>query len=240
MLLFYVRHGDPIYNPDQLTPLGERQAEAIGKRLASHGVDTIYSSTSNRAFQTAQPLAQMLKKEVTQLDFMNEGHPWNALTYIKSDGKRGWLPDNVEPMRIILSEDMKQYGDAWYEHPSFKDYGYKTYLDSVDKDIDSLLASHGYVHNRDGGYFTAEKPTEERIAIFAHAGFGSVFFSSLLGIPYHKYCINYDMSHTGMTAVYFKDMGGVYVPKILTFSSDAHLYKEGLPTAYNNNRRLVY
>jgi len=29
MILFYVRHGDPIYDPDSLTPLGKRQAEAL-------------------------------------------------------------------------------------------------------------------------------------------------------------------------------------------------------------------
>ena len=63
MLLYYVRHGDPIYNPDQLTPLGQRQAEAIGKRLAVHGIDKIYSSTSTRAYQTALPLAEMLKNK---------------------------------------------------------------------------------------------------------------------------------------------------------------------------------
>ena len=34
MLLFYLRHGDPIYSPDSLTPLGQRQAEALGRRLA--------------------------------------------------------------------------------------------------------------------------------------------------------------------------------------------------------------
>ena len=28
MLLFYLRHGDPIDNPDSLTPLGMRQADA--------------------------------------------------------------------------------------------------------------------------------------------------------------------------------------------------------------------
>ena len=33
MLLFYIRHGDPIYNPDSLTPLGERQAEAVAQGL---------------------------------------------------------------------------------------------------------------------------------------------------------------------------------------------------------------
>ena len=54
MLFFYVRHGDPIYNPDSLTPLGERQAEAVSKRLAMYGIDKIYSSTSNRAYLTAK------------------------------------------------------------------------------------------------------------------------------------------------------------------------------------------
>ena len=32
MILFYIRHGEPIYNPDQLTPHGHEQAEALGKR----------------------------------------------------------------------------------------------------------------------------------------------------------------------------------------------------------------
>lgn len=34
MLLFYVRHGDPVYQPDSLTPLGEKQADAVAKRRA--------------------------------------------------------------------------------------------------------------------------------------------------------------------------------------------------------------
>ena len=104
------------------------------------------------------------------------------------------------------------------------------------KEIDALIASHGYVHNRERRVFTAEKPTDERIAIFAHAGFGSVFFSSLLDIPYSDLSLSYDMSHTGMTVINMKELAGVYFPKILTFSNDGHLYKEGLPTAYNNSK----
>ena len=56
MLIYYIRHGDPVYDPDQLTPLGEQQAAAVANRLALFGVDEIYSSTSNRAIQTAKPL----------------------------------------------------------------------------------------------------------------------------------------------------------------------------------------
>ena len=45
MLFFYIRHGDPIYQPDSLTPLGEYQAEAVKSRLGQFGLDKIYAST---------------------------------------------------------------------------------------------------------------------------------------------------------------------------------------------------
>ena len=41
MLLYYIRHADPIYEPDSLTPLGERQAEALSRRLARFGLDEL-------------------------------------------------------------------------------------------------------------------------------------------------------------------------------------------------------
>ena len=68
MLLFYIRHGDPTYDPDELTPLGKRQAESVAKRLALYGIDRIFASTSNRAIQTARPTCEILKKEMTLLE----------------------------------------------------------------------------------------------------------------------------------------------------------------------------
>ena len=47
MLLFYIRHGDPVYDPDSLTPLGLKQAEAVAKRLALFGIDEIYASNTH-------------------------------------------------------------------------------------------------------------------------------------------------------------------------------------------------
>ena len=57
MLLYVIRHGDPCYDPDSLTPLGQRQAEAVGRRLAQVGITRVYSSPLVRAQQTAQPAA---------------------------------------------------------------------------------------------------------------------------------------------------------------------------------------
>ena len=53
MLLFIIRHGDPIYNPDTLTPKGKLQAAAMGKRLAVHGIDRVFASPNGRARETA-------------------------------------------------------------------------------------------------------------------------------------------------------------------------------------------
>ena len=64
MLFFYIRHGEPIYTPDSLTPLGEKQAQAVAKRLSVYGVDKVFSSTSNRAIMTAQPTCEILGKKL--------------------------------------------------------------------------------------------------------------------------------------------------------------------------------
>ena len=69
MILYYVRHGDPIYNPNQLTPLGERQAEAVAKRLAVYGIDRIYSSPS-RLFPSA---AQSAPRHTARLCWLING-----------------------------------------------------------------------------------------------------------------------------------------------------------------------
>ena len=62
MLLFFVRHGDPTYHPDALTPTGERQAEEIGRRLARFGIDRIFASSAVRAQLTAKPTAELTRK----------------------------------------------------------------------------------------------------------------------------------------------------------------------------------
>ena len=96
MLFFYIRHGDPTYHPDALTPLGRRQADAVAKRLALFGLDRIYASTSNRAIETAQPTCELLKLDMTQLDFANEHHAWMELGVVV-DGRRRWLFASVRP-----------------------------------------------------------------------------------------------------------------------------------------------
>ena len=234
MLFFYVRHGDPIYNPDSLTPLGERQAEAIGKRLALYGIDKIYSSTSNRAYLTAKPTAEILKKEIEQVDFAKEGYAWAELTSIDFDEKRRWFFQNSKVRKALVSKEVLDLGDKWYDHPLFADTKAKAGIERITAASDEFFKNLGYEHIAGTGAYKVINDNDDRVALFAHQGFGLAFFSCLLDISYPRFAMHYDMSHSGMTVVEFKNEGGIAVPKVLTFANDSHLYREGLPTKYNN------
>lgn len=237
MLLYYVRHGDPIYDPDSLTELGKRQAEAVAKRLSVHGIDEIYASTSNRAILTAKPTSEILKKEINLLDFANEAHAWNELTY-EENGSKSWLFHNRRICELFLSREIRNLGDEWYTHPEFNGYDYKKGIDRIYNESGEFFKLLGYEHIRGTGTYKVLKSNPKRIAIFAHQGFGLSFLSCLLDIPYPTFTTHFDMCHSGVTVINFHEANGLAIPVVYSLSNDSHIYKEGLPTNYNNVIRL--
>ena len=232
MQIIYVRHGDPIYDPDSLTPLGLRQAEAVGKRVALFGVDKIYASTSNRAKLTAKPCCEMLKKEMELLDFCNENHAWRDLHVKDADGKGRWAFEHFRDE--FASPEMWAMHDKWYDHESIKEYNFGKGIEKIQNDVDEFLKGLGFEHIKNSGKYKILRENKDRIAIFAHQGFGLAFLSCLLDIPYPAFSTHFDMCHTGMTVIDFSEQNGFAIPKILTLSNDAHLYRDGLPLDYNH------
>lgn len=233
MLFYYIRHGDPVYAPDSLTELGKRQAEAVGRRLALHGIDKIYASTSNRAICTARPAAEMLKKDIVQLDFANEQHAWDEFVVVRG-GRRRWLFQDEEMRRLFQQPEMRALGDRWYEHPAIAQYDFGKGVERVYRESDRFFASLGYEHLDFTGSYRVLRENAERVALFAHQGFGLAFLSCLLDIPYPQFSTHFDMCHSGITVIEFRQEGGYALPRVCMLSSDAHIYKEGLPTSYNN------
>lgn len=231
MIFYYIRHGDPIYEPDSLTCLGKRQAEAIGKRLAYYGVDEIYSSTSERAIQTALPACELMKKEPVLLDFCNECYAWHEFTVEKNED-RLWAFQDEETKRLFADESVLRMGYEWYNHPMLTKFknGYER-IYGKSKELFSLF---GYEHVKNAGKYRVNNSNDKRIALFAHQGFGIAFLSVILDIPYPVFANHFDMCHTGMTVIEFKETDGFAIPKVLTLSSDSHLYRESLPLCYNN------
>ena len=234
MIIYYIRHGDPIYNPDSLTPLGLRQAEAVGRRLALHGIDDIYSSPSKRALQTATPLSEMLKKPINTLDWCDEGIVWNEFTVVEKNGNKNWMFWNEEVIDKFCETSILDLRNDWYNDPFFDEKVGKG-VNRVNAAVDEFLSGFGYIHDRKAGVYNAKEDNEKRIAIFAHQGFSMIFLSSLLDIPYPLFSTHFNISHSCVSVIYFgHSKNNKVIPKLLQHSNDSHLYKESLPTKYNN------
>ena len=240
MIFFYVRHGDPIYDPDMLTPLGQEQAKAIAKRFATFGLDRIYASSSTRAQETAVPTCQLLKKEMTVLDFATENLAWRDFTVTREDGRRTWCFQHEETVELFRSREIYNMGFEWYKHPALSE-NFAHGCERVDTAVDEYFLSLGYRHDREHARYEVVTPSRERVALFAHQGFGLAFLASVMDVPYPIFCTRFDMGHTGMTVINFtvKEEGFVY-PRLLQVANDGHLYKEGILTGYHNIEHLRF
>ena len=90
--ILLLRHGQSVANVEKffagqsnvpLTPLGVEQAEAAAMALKHLHIDRIYSSSLDRAYDTALPFAKMRGLEVTRLpDFVEWGAgDWEGMSF---------------------------------------------------------------------------------------------------------------------------------------------------------------
>lgn len=238
MLLYYVRHGDPIYNPDSLTPLGHEQAKALAKRLLVHGVDRVYSSPSVRARMTAQPLCELLKLEPHLCPWADESLAWQDFAIPTDDGGHTWSFFDARMKDLFNSPGVYAMGEAWYEHPDLAAYDFGKGVQRVNQAVDGFLLELGYRHDRENHRYERVADAPARVALFAHQGFAMSFFSSVLDIPYPLFSTHFDFGHSSLSVINFSDSGQYVRPCALQTSNDSHLYREGLLTGYNNGLKF--
>lgn len=229
MLFYLIRHADPIYNPDSITDLGKRQAEAVGRRLAAHGIDEIYSSPMIRAQETAKPLSEILKKPIQIEPWTYEC--WEEFAVTKEDGSKTFCMNL--PGTDFVSEPNFHMIDNWYDLDCLKSCTAEKGWNRITKEADIFFEKLGY--SRQDRIYKITKPNDKKIALFCHAGFGSILLSYLLNIPPHIYWSSFDISHSGVCVLRFKNYeSGITVPKCLIHSDMSHIYAENLPMKYNN------
>jgi len=237
MLLFFVRHGDPIYNPDSLTELGKQQAEALVKRMIACKPERIFSSSSTRALMTAEPTAKALHKEIEILDWCHEDHAGRELSIVNERGNNHWLFYHQKTRKIFASPEMRKLDKEWYKYPGYEKY--EAGIKRIQTETDKLMLSLGYEHDHDRNGYIPIRHNNDRIALFAHQGFGLAFLSCLLDIPYPQMTTHFDMGHTGMTVIEFGNHPLVdddfILPLVLQLSNDSHIFaSETMETKYQN------
>lgn len=238
MLLYYIRHGDPIYDPDSLTPLGHQQAEALAERLCLYGFDEIYASTSTRAIMTAEPTCKRLGKTPILLDWANEGRAWDFFSVKNKTDSYSWVFSNQEWIKKFNDPEVFKLGDEWYKHPYFENTNFEKGTHFFHDNVDNLLQQHGFKHDRANHRYEVLHKGDKRIAIFAHQGMGMSVLSSIMDIPYPYFCTHFDTTHTGVTVIEFPENTQYVYPKMLQLSNDSHLFKAGLMDGYHGTMKI--
>ena len=234
MFLYIIRHGEPDYTTDTLTPRGILQAEAVGKRLAASGIDEVYSSPLGRAKETAAPLCRILG-----LDCHIE--PWSE----ELDGQMlTEFPDGVsKSVSLVQNTYYRENGnmdlgfDRAYECPGFSTSGMKAGSEVIINGGRDFLARQGYVE--ENGIYRITEPNDKRIALFCHGAMGRLWISQLLHIPVNIMWAGFRYTHTGVTIFEFKNnSNGVTAPAMLCYSDMSHLAATGLDMLYNGEKRI--
>lgn len=230
MLLYIVRHGQPIYGPDTLTELGRRQADALADRFAQTGLDRIFSSPLGRARETAQPTADRLGLPMKIEHWTRE--IWPEMTVMHPDGTRQFCM--ALPAENYRSAQNKVLGDDWHTLPCLDTMEGKQAWDRVVRHSDNFLMRLGYRRESDGVYRVV-RPNEEHVALFCHAGFILTWLPHLLCIPPHLFWAAFDVTHSGVTVLEFPNSeSGVCTPKCLMLSDMSHILASGMDFLYNS------
>lgn len=219
MRLILIRHGDPNYELDCLTELGQKQAKITAQRLLKEGIQEVYSSPMGRAKQTAQPFLDASGiKNMQILDFMKEIR-YGLENDLYNQDYSPWV--GVDRM-ANQGEDLQN--PNWRSLPLFKDNTATVDIDLVQAASDKWLESLGY--KRQGLYYKNMRDDDAQftLALFSHGGSSTALLSRIFNIPFPLLCASLHIPHTGITIIRFdRTPGKVSVPVVELMNDGNHL-----------------
>ena len=223
MRLYIIRHGDPDYDHDSLTPRGEAEAQALAAYVPRLRLTHLYSSPLGRAKATCAPCAECLGLPVEELPWIRE------LTgiYYEVEGIGKCAPFAL-PGEVLYNETPTPRYDCWEQQKYFDDPRLLPLVCAMEQGSDALLARHGYV--REGARYRVIAPSEDRIAIFCHQGIGTTWLSSLLHLPYQAGWAGMWQACTAISEIILEQRSQRWaVPRLLQMGATPHLVLAGLP-----------
>ncbi len=212
MILYIIRHADPDYAHNTITPLGREEADALGVRMSKVKLDRIYTSPLGRAIDTARPTMRALNMENIVLDWTVESM------------------DYMQPRTAGKGKYTFGYADGVSDVEDYAEIDRTAAMDALIKNSDEFLSSLGYT--RAGGVYKIDKPSDERIAVFCHGGFGSNWIAWLLGMPPFMGWDRIKLRTSAVTRFNFiNNDSGFTVPECDYLNDTSHLPACGVPNS---------
>ena len=236
MKLLLIRHGDPDYENDCLTPTGQREAELLAGRIAPLPIREFYVSTMGRAMATAAPTLQKTGREAVCCDWLREfqvpcARPdkGGELYHTAWD----WLPQDWLADPILLDPF------RWQENEVFARSEVPAAYDRVCAEFDGVLAEHGYV--RDGLWYRAERPNNDTLAFFSHFGLSCVLMSHLMNCSPMVLWQGLAMAPTSVTVINSEERRpGIAIFRTAAAGDISHLSAAGQPPSFSARFCEIY
>lgn len=220
MKILIIRHGDPDYSIDSLTPQGHIEARLLAQKMKGMDIKAFYVSPLGRARKTADYTLDVMGRTAEVCDWLREFSPKVDKPNKVQDVAWDWRPKDWTAV-----DDFYELS-GWSHVPAMEDAGVPEAYEYVTAEFDKLLARHGY--ERDGRYYRVVNANEDTIALFCHFGLECVLLSHLLGISpmllWHGFCA----APTSVTTVVSEEREqGVAYFRTLQFGDVSHLYMGG-------------
>ena len=219
--LMIVRHAEPDYSIDSLTPIGWEEARILADRLCKLDVKAFYCSPLGRAKDTASFTLQALNREAEILPWLKEFPPQILKPNLSEpDITWDWLPADWTGNPAYYQMDQ------WANTPPMTEGNVAEHYNYVTTELDKLLARHGYV--REGNFYRTEYANEDTVILFCHFGLECVLLSHILNIPpmllWHGTCA----APTSVTILNTEErQEGIAYFRMSTFGDTSHLYAAG-------------
>jgi len=210
MRIYLIRHGDPDYANDTLTPLGFAQARKLGEHLRDVPLTHVYCSPLGRAQRTMETAMDGRGIAPVTLDWLTEIHDdrtdykpflsWTVrASHLDAD------PDMAGHIAECMADQAAEILVGW----------------------DTLMAEHGYERG-DGRLYRCGAPTGSPvIAVFAHGGLILTLLAGLFRWPLAETYAGISYKPTAMTHLKMYHSDEQAELRIRTLAALPHLDDDG-------------
>ena len=210
MEILLIRHGDPDYAHDSLTPRGVDEARQLAETLQHLPLDALYVSPLGRAVETCAFTAQAKGLEPVTLDWLRERGIKRGPVYL-------W----EAPGEMFLGVETLPTQNNWGQPDGAMPEGAEQFA-RVRDGLDALLAEYGY--RRDGhGYQATRCARDQRIALFCHKGVILTLLADVLHWALPMVFVSLHIHPTGVTRLAMVEGDGLAHLKASAINELAHL-----------------
>ena len=176
MRLLLVRHAEPDYAHDSLTPRGRREAELLSRRLSRlKNVEGWFVSPLGRARDTAKPTMERVGAEAEILPWLQEFRG----RAVDPDTGAVRIPWDFPPRQVERYPEMTR-ADRWLEAPAYAGTNVPAVWEETRQGLAALLGRFGYT--RDGAVWRCDGNRRGVIVCFCHFGIAMAMTADLLGL----------------------------------------------------------